>query len=346
MLRRYRTAILILTTASVLLLAYAAWWSVLADKTRTLLAQVPTALADGQGVTLEMHDAVVGGFPWSVDVKVSGLSVKIPSGTSVDTGPVTVSTYPWSPGEISLTSTSPWQLTPVGSPLYPTVTGDAITGRISLGTDGHPRQLSADFQAVTAQVKDITGPLKAQTATLTWTAPTTPPATAPAGSPIPQGQASLLIKDLDLPNEVPKPLKQRIDQLALSVELRGPVAEGTQAWRDAGGTLDIRSFRLLWTGLDLRANATLAFDAKMQPEGAGTVELAGAETLIDQIAAQNGLSPGQVAFAKAGLQTMTQHKDDGRDVLSTSVTLQDTKLSIGQVAVITVPHLSWSVQTQ
>ncbi len=345
MLHRYRPLFLALSVAILLLLAYTAWWSTLAWRVRTALADAPAKALSEKGVQLDLRDPVVGGFPLSVTVDLSGVRAQWPSGTVVETGAVTATAFAWAPIDITLASTAPMRLDLAGSARHDPMTGtaDSVLVQASLGLDGKPKQVTASFQSATVGMVEGGNPLKAEDVILTWTAPSQPPA-GPTDS---QGQTSLLVNGLDLPGAVPAPLQQRIDQLALSYEPRGPLptkpsVEGMTAWRDGGGILDIRSFRVLWSGMDLRANATLALDHDMQPEGAGTAELSGAAALIDVMATRGNVPVEQATLMKQGLKGLTRRSDDGRDILSVPVTLQNRQLSVGPVVVGVMPEVPWN----
>lgn len=342
MLHRYRALFLALSVAILLLLAYTAWWVALAGRVRTALAEAPGKALAEKGVVLDIRDPVVGGFPLSVTVQLSGARAQWSSGTVLDLGAVTASAPAWDPTAITVTSGAPLRLDLAGSARHDPVSGTAagLSLQADMGLDGKPRLVTATLSGVRTLAD---APWAAAEATVTWTAP----AKSPEGPTDPQGQVSLLLRDLHLPNPVPAPLTQRIDQVALSYEPRGPLptkpsVEGMTAWRDGGGTLEILGVRLLWSGLDLRGNATLALDSAMQPQGAGTAELSGGPALIDMLVQNGSLKPEQVEAVKAGLSMLSKRTDDGRSVLRVPVTLQNSRLLVGPLHVATLPPIPWN----
>lgn len=342
MLRRYRALFLALSVAILVLLAYTAWWAAVAGKVRTALSVAPGRALTEKGIVLDIRDPVVGGFPLSVTVELSGARAQWPSGTVLQLGAVTASAPAWDPTAISVTSVAPLHLDLAGSARHDPVSGTAtgLSVRADMGLDGKPRLVTASLTGVRTLTEM---PWAAAETVVTWTAPAKPP----EGPTDPQGQVSLLVRDLDLPGAVPAPLTQRIDQVALSYEPRGPLpvkpsVEGMTAWRDGGGTLEILGARLLWGSMDLRANATLALDGAMQPEGAGTAELSGGQALIDMLAQSGGVKPEQVEAVKAGLSMLSKRTDDGRTVLQVPLTLQNSRLFIGPVHVATLPPIPWN----
>lgn len=342
MLHRYRALFLSLSVAILLLLAYTAWWAALAAKVRAVLAAAPDAALAEKGIVLDIRDPAVGGFPLSVTVEMSGGRAQWPSGTVLELGAVTVSAPAWDPTTITVTSAATLRLDLAGSARHDPVSGTAggLSFQADLGLDGKPHRVTATLTAVRTLTD---APWTAADATVTWTAPAKPP----EGPTDPQGQISLLVRDLDLPGAVPAPLNRRIEQVALTYEPRGPLpakpsVEGMTAWRDGGGTLEILGARLLWSGMDLRGNATLALDSTMQPEGAGTAELSGGQALIDMLAQSGDVKPEQVEAVKAGLAMLSKRTDDGRNILRVPLTLQNSRLFVGPLQVATLPPIPWN----
>lgn len=342
MLHRYRALFLALSVAILLLLAYTAWWAALAGKVRTALTEAPGRALAEKGVVLDIRNPVVGGFPLSVTVELSGMRAQWPSGTVLELGAVTASAPAWDPTDINVTSSAPLRLDLAGSARHDPLSGTAggLSLLADLGLDGKPHRVAATLTAVRTLTD---APWAAAETIVTWTAPAKPP----EGPTDPQGQISLLVRDLDLPGTVPAPLSRRIEQVALTYEPRGPLpakpsVEGMTAWRDGGGTLEILGGRLLWSGMDLRANATLALDSALQPEGAGTAELSGGHALIDMLAQSGGVKPEQVEAVKAGLSMLSKRTDDGRSVLRVPVTLQNSRLFVGPLHVATLPPIPWN----
>src|SRR5262249_5261499 len=94
------------------------------------------------------------------------------------------------------------------------------------------------------------------------------------------GEAALVFSldgdDVRWPSALARPLGARIAKLQVEGTLNGPVpvgrtpAEQAAAWRDGGGSVEIRRFAVAWGPLDLSGTATLALDDQLQPMGAGS----------------------------------------------------------------------------
>src|SRR6185295_1371880 len=80
--------------------------------------------------------------------------------------------------------------------------------------------------------------------------------------------------------------------------------EAVAAWRDAGGTLEIRRLTLDWAPLALAGDG---------PLGAFTLRIAGYAETIDAIAGAGALRPREAAAIKAALNLLARQEGaDGR----------------------------------
>ena len=117
---------------------------------------------------------------------------------------------------------------------------------------------------------------------------------------------------MTLPSGMAHPLGPHIASLAVDGALNRPVplghtpAERAAAWRDGGGSLEIRHLALVWGPLDLTGSATLGLDEQLQPMGAAnarvvgyaeTLELAG-DTCCDKPIRRHGGQGGAVAVGE------------------------------------------------
>ncbi|WBV42645.1 DUF2125 domain-containing protein [Pseudoroseomonas cervicalis] len=146
----------------------------------------------------------------------------------------------------------------------------------------------------------------------------------------------------------PTPLGQRIEAATLDAALTGPLPSGPDlarraaAWRDAGGALELRGLTLRWGGAAASAAATLALDAALQPAGAGTLRLAGAERLLDALVQSGSLAARNAALARALLPLM-QRPDPagGPPQLEVPAALENRTLSVARLNLLRLPELRW-----
>lgn len=160
---------------------------------------------------------------------------------------------------------------------------------------------------------------------------------------------SLTAQEAALPR--PGPLGPRIEDLTLDLALTGPLPPGRQpreratAWRDGGGTLELKTLALHWGPLALTGAATMALDERLQPMGAGTLRLAHAEALIDALAANGALDRRAAGQLKPMLALVTvKPADGGAPHVELPLTLERRRLSAARLPLVTFPVLDWPTE--
>jgi hypothetical protein len=140
-----------------------------------------------------------------------------------------------------------------------------------------------------------------------------------------------------------------LEGLRLDLALTGPWPgpAGTPAlraarWRDAGGTLELRTLALAWGAATATASATLALDATLQPAGAGTLRLAGAPAVLEAAQAA-GLVGRRDAAAAGMLLAMMQRTppEGGPPRLEVPVVLERRALSLAGLTLLRLPPWRW-----
>ena len=169
-----------------------------------------------------------------------------------------------------------------------------------------------------------------------------------AQSGAPALEFSLKAEAISPPSGIVRPLGPRIANLEMDGALNGPVpvgrtlAEQAAAWRDGGGSLEVRHLALVWGPLDLTASATLALDDQLQPMGAGSARLVGYAETLDALAAHGAISRSAATATKAVLSLMAHSPDDGSPSdVEVPLTLQYRTLSMRQVPLVRLPELDW-----
>lgn len=159
---------------------------------------------------------------------------------------------------------------------------------------------------------------------------------------------SLTAKAVRPPAPLDRTLGSNIGALGVEGALNGPVsssgtlAERVAAWRDSGGSLEIRRLALAWGPLDLTASATLALDEDLQPMGAGSARAIGYSETLDALAAHGAITRSAATAAKAVLSLLAHNPEDGSPPdVEVPLTLQYRTLSMRQVPLIRLPELDW-----
>jgi len=136
------------------------------------------------------------------------------------------------------------------------------------------------------------------------------------------------------------PFGPTIASVGLDLGVTGRIdAPSVAAWRDDGGTVELRRAALRWGPLDASATGTLAVDNQMRPIGALTAEAKGWEAVIDKLVDMRQIARGQARGLKLALGLLSKPTADGGKVLSAPIALQNGKLMVGPAAVMDLPVL-------
>jgi hypothetical protein len=143
-------------------------------------------------------------------------------------------------------------------------------------------------------------------------------------------------------------LGRSVESAVLDLALTGPVPPGrsptakAEAWRDGGGTLELRSLALNWGPVAGTATATLTLDEALQPMGAGTLRLAGGGEAL-QAAAQAGLLTRQAAATgRTVLRLLSRTPTEGGPPqLEVPLALEERVLAAARVPLAVLPPWHW-----
>jgi hypothetical protein len=152
-----------------------------------------------------------------------------------------------------------------------------------------------------------------------------------------------------------------IDQASLAATIMGPmIAALTQtldptlpqppppsitqllsAWRDAGGDVEVQSFRFAQGPLTASGEATLALDSELQLLGAGTVTTLGLRDAVEILLA-DGIIPAERALvARATVKALERVGDSGKAEAKFALSLQNRTLSFGPAPLLVLPPIAW-----
>jgi len=153
---------------------------------------------------------------------------------------------------------------------------------------------------------------------------------------------------IGLPPRHSAPLGRLVETLALDLLVSGPVprspdlAARAEAWRDGGGTLELRRLDLTWGEVSLSGGATLALDARLQPMGAATARIAGHAAALRALTAAGVMTPRSALVAGAVLAPMARRPADGGAArVEMPFSLQNRTLSLGLIPLVRLPELVW-----
>jgi hypothetical protein len=136
------------------------------------------------------------------------------------------------------------------------------------------------------------------------------------------------------------PLGERIDTglLALAFE---PLPASTSpqaldAWRDAGGVLQITALELVTGQLSVRGTGTFALDRQRRPEGAASMTVRGADAFVDAVSAAGKLSGGARLGLRLGIAALESRDENGETVVRIPLGVQDGRLKILGIGLLRV----------
>jgi hypothetical protein len=294
---------------------------------------------------------VVGGYPLAFTIKTADVALTWPDGMGFTARSLKVRARPWALRRFRVSAAGgfgvsfPFASTsPALARLSVTLAGETLRGTASFADSAWPTAIDLTADSVTISRGDTEGAagreLASSTVTLTGSRPATPPK---ADTDIAL-DLDLQMLDLSAPLIEDNPLGSTIARADLHLQVLGappatPDAAGLKAWRDAGGTLNMPNISLQWGQLGLTANGTAAFDADMQPEGAFTANLTGFDQTIDALAAAGWIKQSAAGFARLGLGLAARVGPDGKPLVTTPITIQNRRVSLGPIKLGQVPEI-------
>ena len=181
-----------------------------------------------------------------------------------------------------------------------------------------------------------------------------PPPVAPESGSLPESLRVALRADaLEFATGILPPtptpvLGNKIAVIRTNVALNGmidphlPVPQALADWRDAGGTIDIDRFEIAWGPVRLIADGTAALDPDLQPEGALSARVSGLMDLLTAMENAKMIDARTAAIARITLAVLTRPSEQGGPPEArVPLTIQDRKLSVGPVILLTMPMITW-----
>ena len=149
---------------------------------------------------------------------------------------------------------------------------------------------------------------------------------------------ALDIAGIELPATLDGPLGRKVPRLVLRATLPPPApasaaAGDLDAWRAAGGRVDIAALSLRWGPLALDGPGTVTLDPELRPEGRIDSRVSGWRPAIGAFVAAGRLKPRDGALAASFLGLMARRDGNGRAVIAVALTARKGKLYLGPVAI-------------
>jgi hypothetical protein len=355
-----RRLILISLAAALALVAagYTALWLYAAHAVRAGLVQWTDA-ARAAGMTVEYGTPELSGFPLALRFAVARPHVVGPhelwhwSGDGIE-----AEVWPWAFRTVRVRPIARQEASfPVAGGVETLATDDETaeivasfdgSGRFTYGTvDAARLTIARSLARPGAAPAPSPAPITVAGLHMALGVPTLPDMPA-AGPDLPASLAlTFAADDLDLPEAAASPFGSHVRQIAIELQIMGKIAPGPPraalaAWRDAGGTLELRRLDLDWGPLDVSGNATVALDGNLQPEGAAGTTIRGYDATIKALVARGLIGPQTGVFLSAALTLMAegQHNRDP-SALSVPLSIQHQRLFVGPFGLMNVPAIDW-----
>lgn len=332
--------------------AYGGWWLYAAASFEdAILRWAEARRAEGRRVAVE--GLAMGGFPlW-----ITAVADRVELGDEQPApwhwaGPRTeASARPWSFRRIVVSAPGAHRIEtpgPDGARAVTPVEARDARGEIALDEAGRIVQLDILLRAVTARAPDgsLWSAERAAVAAVPVAADAAPSAADPRARE--SLRLALVLENVDLPSDLKAGLGRRIHQAEASLAVRGEIPaarprQALEAWRAAGGTLEVTKLRLVWGEFQLEGTGTLALDDELQPAGALTARLWGVGHAIDALVAQGEMRPRDGATAKTVLRTLAKRNDQPGipPEIEVPVTVQERRVRAGPALIATLPRLAW-----
>jgi len=228
-----------------------------------------------------------------------------------------------------------------GDPAAWRVAATGFAGSIDLHDSGLLRGFTLALQQPDVTLPDSTA-LAGAAATVMLDQPETPP----TDFNMPLARVTLDLRGLALPPGTRLVTEDAVEALSFDATINGPMPlaplkDALTAWRDAGGAVELNSFAFTQGPLAAAGNATLALDAALQPEGAGTITTTGLSEALE-ILIRDGLIPSDRALiARTTAKALEKPAPDGRLQATVGLSLQNRTVSFGPVPLFALQPIEW-----
>ena len=288
------------------------------------------------------------GYPLRPVVGFPNLSVTLPTsagGWTWQTPVLRASVLPWAANDLVFDATGVHTITGPQEITGPWPTGIATLQLAAEKATLHIRLDDGAAHAGRFDAENMTAAFSGQAPA--WKADRMSVDLAMTSTPQPVSKFVLETDNLTLSQGMPQPLSQTIRRIRLTADLEGALNANTlprslEAWRSAGGDLEIRDVYIDWEPLTVAGNGTVALDEKLQPMGAFTLKFTGFFAGVDALTKQGVIKPADASLAKIVLGMLAKAPGGGgAPELSLPLTIQDQKLLAGPVTLMAMPEVTW-----
>lgn len=324
------------------LVGYTAYWFVLAGEARESIARwAENWRAEGYAVSHAEPELV--GFPLSLRARLAAPSVGRGVGAQAwrwRGENVTVSLRPWDLNRIGVRLDGDHEITvgETGARSYELAAASA-SAAVSLSARDGVERIDATLAALEVREDGWTAPLRIGRLRLEAFG------YRRTGGGVRATDVTLVVEDAALPAAPQGPLGKTIARVRADITLVGafpqrPREAAMAAWRDAGGTVELRSLVVRWGPLDLTADGTLALDSELRPIGALSASIAGVDEAVASLLAEGSIGAAEAAAMRVAFNLFARITSSSGDRVNVPITAQDGRIFVGPVAVARIGPLT------
>ncbi len=134
----------------------------------------------------------------------------------------------------------------------------------------------------------------------------------------------------------------RLDALQVTGRLTQPPGPSAAAWRAAGGTLSIGHAEARMGEAIAQLRATITLDARLQPEGRGTLTLVDVQEGLNTIVAAGLVAPGMLLPLRAGLILSARVPPEGGPPrVELPLELRNRRITMARLPLGVMPPIDW-----
>ncbi len=324
----------------VLLAAYSGYWLYLSHAVEnSVLGELRTNWSEA-GFEIKHGVLSVGGYPYRIELTLRDVEVGTQNSAISfrwRTPIVLATAHPWELSHWVVVAERPSDMN-FGMGQDRIV--DLLIGRgrmsLKLASDNVPERVSFDVRDVQMQQSVAPDVLDIKHAELhIRRVPTQSPSL----------DVAVFVKEIIVGESHGYPVGNRVQELNAEISLQGPAPASWSrsefdAWRNAGGVVDVHNFQISWGDLELRFDGTFAIDEAYRPIGAASADIIGHGYVLTALSTEGIISEASALAAGIALNFLTEpSSDDGRRVLRAPIMVQDGYLHIGPVALVPLPAL-------
>ncbi|MSO97194.1 MAG: DUF2125 domain-containing protein [Rhodospirillaceae bacterium] len=301
------------------------------------------------GLSVSHGDPLLSGFPRRVVVSYPEWETAVPAtsgGWTWRTATVSLRAEPWAPFRFTVDLAGQHSLSGLWTPpgIAAWITARQFDIKPVLTTSGQVAEIAVELAEVSvANEPDSTA--FASVATANWSM--TKQASANTNEP------TLWRLVISVTNASASGLGQigpfapTIKSLRITADMTRPVGSGPlpnvlEAWRQDGGTLELREFTLDWPPLSISASGTVAVDSNLQPIGALSAKFRGFFETVATLASQGLVRSSEASMARIVLGLLSRKPDaGGPPEINLAVTVQNQKLYTGPLPLLDLPRVEW-----